>query len=300
MDRAVWSFWTKPFHHHYNLMWKSEKHHLYAWILSLETARKHYPETALYTDDEGYDLLIERLGLNFTEVHTDLNCIKDADPDWWVLGKLHTYQAQEKPFIHIDSDVFLWKAIAKYVTSASVFGQNPEWFDINGGSWYQPKNYHERLRQGGGWMPEEWSWFVENQGGEAICCGILGGQDFEFIRDYASKAISFINHPDNQAIWASMDHKIGDNILFEQYFLSACIAFHKRHTKTQFKDINVAYVFESPDMAYQGERACEVGYTHLIGGAKRNEKYARHLEARVAREYPEFYKRCLDSYQYAS
>lgn len=298
--RAVWSYWTKPFSHHYSSVWKSEKHHLLAWILSLETARRHCSETVLYTDDVGYELLVEGLGLNFTEVHTDLNCLKGADPDWWVLGKLYAYQAQEKPFIHIDTDVFLWNPIAKDVSSASVFGQNREWFHFDGGSWYQPKYYDERLRQEGGWMPEEWIWYVEHMGSEAVCCGVLGGQNCDFIRDYADKAIRFINHPDNQSIWASMDYKIGDNILFEQYFLSACIAFHTQQSNTQFQGINVGFIFESPEMAYQDDRAREIGYTHLIGGAKRNEEYAKRLEARVVREYPDLYKRCLNYYQRAA
>ena len=40
-------------------------------------------------------------------------------------------------------------------------------------------------------------------------------------------------------------------------------------------------------------RAREVGYTHLIGGAKRNEKWLKRLEERVARDYPAQYERCM-------
>lgn len=294
LERAVWSYWDKPFRHHHNSVWWSERHHLLAWILSLETARRHYPETVLHTDREGHRLLVDGLGLGFTEVHTDLDQLDGADPDWWVLGKLYTYRAQERPFIHIDTDVFLWQPIDPAVSSAPVFGQNPEWFNFDGGSWYQPKYYDQCLRQQGGWMPEAWRWYVDRRGGEAVCCGILGGQSPEFIRDYADQAIRFISHPDNQPIWAGMEHKIGDNILFEQYFLSACIAFHTQQANTRFQGITTGYVFESPEVAYQGDKAREIGYTHLIGGAKRNEEYARRLEARVARDYPNAYRRCLE------
>ena len=66
LSRAVWSFWSKPYQNHFNLAWKSEKHHLLAWILSVETARKHYPETVLHTDDDGANLFLNGLGLEFT------------------------------------------------------------------------------------------------------------------------------------------------------------------------------------------------------------------------------------------
>src|SRR5215475_8871314 len=43
--KAVWSFWTKPFEAHRHSMWPSAKHHLLAWALSVETARRHYTDS---------------------------------------------------------------------------------------------------------------------------------------------------------------------------------------------------------------------------------------------------------------
>jgi len=61
-------------------------------VLALESARRHYSETYLYTDDAVAQLLIDRLGLEFAHVSTDLNALADADPGWWALGKLYAYQ----------------------------------------------------------------------------------------------------------------------------------------------------------------------------------------------------------------
>jgi hypothetical protein len=102
--RAVWSFWSKPFKTHHKQVWLTEQHHLFAWILSLETARRHYPDTALFTDDEGAYLLVDQLGLDFAHVSTELNALSKSDPQWWVLGKLWTYRSQIEPFVHIDND----------------------------------------------------------------------------------------------------------------------------------------------------------------------------------------------------
>src|SRR5690349_4701476 len=109
--RAVWSFWTKPFRAYHRHLWTSPLHHLLAWVLSVETARAHYPRTALFTDEEGARLLIDGLKLEFTTVSTELARLQGESPDWWTLGKLWTYRAQSEPFIHIDSDVFLWKRL---------------------------------------------------------------------------------------------------------------------------------------------------------------------------------------------
>ena len=43
--------------------------------------------------------------------------LRGYDPSWWALGKLFAYAAEEEPFIHFDSDVFLWLALPEAVTS---------------------------------------------------------------------------------------------------------------------------------------------------------------------------------------
>jgi hypothetical protein len=246
----------------------------------------------LYTDDHGAKLLLDGLGLEFSQVSTELNQLSGADPQWWTLGKLYTYRAQTKPFVHIDTDVFLWKPLAPRVVAASVFTQNPEFFPFNGGSWYRPNFYNDRIREARGWAPREWNWYVSGRGDKAVCCGILGGQRADFIHYYADTAIDFLTHPKNHPIWERMEHKVGDNILFEQYFLAACIEYH-RQVGSDFKGLTEAYLFQSAEETYHTRRATEIGYTHLIGGAKRNEDLANRLETRVAKDYPQHYARCL-------
>src|SRR3954471_15845202 len=103
--RAVWSFWTKPWREHAGHDWPSEKHHLLAWILSFETARSHYPQTTLVTDDAGAEMLVDGLGLPFESVSTELNSLVQYDAALWMAGKLCAYRAQTEPFVHLDTDV---------------------------------------------------------------------------------------------------------------------------------------------------------------------------------------------------
>ena len=288
----MWSFWTKPFRCHYNETWLSAKHHLLAWVLSVETARRHYPQTLLVTDNEGAEMLVNGIGLEFDQVSTALNGFDTSDADWWVLGKLYAYRAQEEPFVHIDNDVFLWSGLPEELMTAPLCAQNPEYFSFELPSYYRPLVYDQALRNGNGWSPDEWTWYVSKRGGRAINCGFFGGTRLDFINYYADLAIRFLENPLNRSVWACVESKRRDNVIFEQYLLSACMVFHEHWANSPFKDISIRFLFHSLEDAFLPERAREAGYTHMIAGAKRNKKFTKRLEQRVARDYPTHYKRC--------
>jgi hypothetical protein len=291
--RAVWSFWTKPFRSHHKNVWLTERHHLLSWVLSVQTAKQHYPETALFTDADGARLLVDHLGLEFTHVSTALTALRAADPAWWVLGKLWTYRAQEQAFVHLDSDVFLWRRLPPRLERSGVFAQNPETFPPTDDSWYRPNQYDQALRCRGGWAPREWGWYTSRRINTAICCGFVGGRAVEFLRYYADRAITMILRARNQAVWTHLGSPIGDNILLEQYLLAACIEYHRGRQASKFRDVDIEYLFQSSDEAFDETTAARVGYTHLIGGAKSNAALLERLEARVRRDYPDLYERCV-------
>ncbi|MEO5929519.1 MAG: DUF6734 family protein [Candidatus Kapaibacterium sp.] len=290
--RAVWSLWSKPLHAGRSV-WISERQHLLAWILSVESARKHYPETALFTDDDGAAMLVEGIGLRFDHVSLELNALRDHDPEWWALGKIMTYRAQREPFIHIDNDVFLWKRLPERMERAPVCAQNPEYF-MEGASYYKPELLeHALLGDGAGWLPEEWRWY-RSMGGvqRAESCGIVGGSNTDFISYYADQAIRMVEHPDNARGWERLANRSEHNVLIEQYFLAACIE-HQRHHAAPDGDIGIEYLFNSLDDAFVPMRASQAGYTHLIADSKKSAALAERLERRVARDYPELYERCV-------
>lgn len=292
--RAVWSFWSKPFFAHRRGAWASERHHLLSWVLSLETAKRHYGPTALYTDDAGAALLIDRLGLEFDEVHLSLDRISESDPGWWALGKLHSYAAQTAPFVHIDSDVFLWKRLPARLEGAALIAQNPEPFEP-GASFYQPELFEQALEGvPGAWLPVEWRWFRASglpQRGE--CCGIVGGHRVDFVAHYAAQALRLLEQAPNRSALTRFSDKIGHNVEFEQYLLAACIEYHRQHADRAYGELGIEYLFPSVEAAFGSELARDLGYTHLIADAKRDPGIANRLEARVARDYPAAHRRCL-------
>ncbi|MCU0526266.1 MAG: hypothetical protein MUF72_15725 [Elainella sp. Prado103] len=293
MTKAVWAFWSKPFQTHRQSTWLSPKDHLLSWILSFERARRHYPETILITDDDGIRLLVDGLGLEFHHVSNELNVLRSQDPDWWVSGKLYAYRSQTQPFVHLDSDVFLWKALPEKMTTAPIFAQNPEYFTFGDpNSWYRPEICTARINANQGWLPEEWQFYVANRGERGISCGILGGNAVDFINYYADKAIQLIESPENQLALSFLDQRV-DSVLVEQYFLSACIMYHQNKTDSPYHNIEIQYLFNSPQDAFSTAKATDAGYTHLIAGAKRNRDLMEKLERRVAMDYPDRYQQCL-------
>jgi hypothetical protein len=289
--RAVWSFWSKPYLASRKQVWLSEEQHLLSWILSLQTARKHFHQTTLYTDDLGARMLVDGLGLEFDTVSTELNALDTHDPSWWALGKILTYRLQRDAFIHIDNDVYLWKPLP-LTSDTPLFAQNPEGFVV-GASFYMPEHFESAVKkQSEGWMPEEWQWYRKSgKFQRAESCGIFGGCRTDFVSHYASLALRIVEHPGNQSAWQSLSSKVERNILIEQYFLSACIEFHRSRPDSLYHGINIQYLFDNVDDTLNPRKAAEAGYTHLIAGAKRNRAAAVNLEKRVQKDYPEAYQR---------
>jgi hypothetical protein len=293
--KVIWSFWSEPFLAHHRGVWLSDKHHLLAWVLSTQAARRHYPRTMLYTDDAGARVLVDGIGLEVDQVVTSLNALSAQDVDWWSLGKLYAYGAQTEPFVHLDNDVFLWQPLGDHLESSPLLAQNPEYF-VPGRSYYQPEAFEGALDgEQGAWLPPEWQWYrASGRSQRAESCGVFGGHALGFIRHYAAQAIRLIEHRGNQPGWRRLPEKIGHNILFEQYLLAACVEYHKGRADSPHRDIDIRYVFSSMDEAFDPEIAGRIGYTHLIADAKRNPALAERVEARVAKDYPVQYQRCLD------
>lgn len=294
MMRAVWSFWSRPRETARAHPWLAERFHLFSWVLSVETARRHHPVTALATDTPGARMLVDGLGLEFGEVTTSLDALAGSDPSMWSLGKLYTYAAQREPFVHVDADVYLWKPLPRRLRTAPVFTQNPEPISVES-FYYRPRMVEDvLLSHDGGSVPEEWSWYLRSGlPPRGDCCGIFGGTDVEFIRYYARQAVGMVEHPVNRRAWLGIAHRELDVISVEQYLLAACVEHHARTPGSPFAKVRMEHLFSTLEGTYAPGRAEAAGYTHLIADTKRDPAVMARLEARIARDYPDAYERCL-------
>jgi len=287
--RAVWSFWSAPYAAHYRHAWARPVDHLLAWAVSVQAAARHYPDTMLVTDAPGRVLLVDRLGLPFTSVSTELDRLAGKDPDWWMMGKLVAYEIQTGPFVHVDSDVFLWKQLPAHVIEAPVLTQNPEGHMTGG---YRPDEIESALGGTGGCLPVEWEW-ARSLGpvlpGEN--CGIVGGQDAGFLRHYARQALAVIERPENRAGWSRLAGKQPYTYVVEQFLLSACIGYHAARADSPYRGVRVAHLFPSWAEAFDANHAARAGYTHLMG-AKGHRAAGQRLADRVRRDWPDLFRRC--------
>ena len=292
--RAVWSFWSKPFYAGRGWRWREPVHHLLAWGLSLRLARSHYPETVLITDTPGKTLLVNQLGLPFTHVSTELDRLQSEYPGLWALGKLVTYSLQDKPFVHLDTDVFLWRPLPGRITSAPVLAQHPENYHL-ADEGCGPRIIEKAFAQAGLDLPAEWEWSRSRreQTSREANCGILGGTDTGFIQHYARLALDLAQNPRYSAAWASIPDRDGLNTILEQFFLIACLDFHRSDPASPFSGTYIRYLFPSFETAFNPNYAARLGYTHLLADAKTNAYLTSRLEQRTQREDMSFYQHCL-------
>jgi hypothetical protein len=290
--RAVWSFWSKPFDAYYGRIWCKPLHHLLAWGLSVQTASRYYPETALVTDRAGKALLVDQLGLRFSEVSTELEKLRNVEPTWWALGKLVAYSLQDRPFVHLDSDVFLWKRLPHQLLAAPVFTQHPEGSCAENAD-YRPQDIEWAFAQESVKLPVEWKWARSNRSHLRVeNCGILGGSHVEFLRYYAQTAVDLVLRPENAGAWARLQSKHNHNFILEQYFLSACVEYHASDQSSRFHGVQISHLFPTGRDAFDPNQAARIGFTHLIAGTKSQPSVGRRLEARLRREDPAYFRRC--------
>jgi hypothetical protein len=288
--RAVWSFWSKPFRAQKGRSWLSPLHHFLAWGLSVRLARKHFPETMLVTDTPGKALLVDSLGLSFTHVSTELDNLRHVDSGWWALGKLVAYRMQQQPFIHLDTDVFLWKPLPPGMIAASVFAQCREEHLVHGHHEVERAFSEQNIA-----LPSEWEWSRSRSvhSYREANCGILGGNRVDFIQYYSGLAIDLIVNPNHAAAWQTIPHHDGHNMFVEQFLLDACFDFHRSHPQSPYRGIHMRYLFPTNTEAFDRVSAARAGYTHLLGDSKRHPHVARRLEERTQQEDPHFYRHCL-------
>jgi hypothetical protein len=290
--RAVWSFWSEPFAKHYRHNWGTSENHLLAWVISVETARRHYPDTLLVTDSAGKALLIDRLGLHFSEVSTELDRLDGRDAGFWMMGKLVAYSLQTQPFVHIDSDAFLWRRLPESLERAPVLAQHPERYETDHDI-YRSEELERAFGDTGGILPDEWKW-ARSRGPvvRAENCGILGGYRVDFLRYYAQSALDLIERKENVIGWSKVADKWRHNFLIEQFLLSAMLDFHRFHPESPFRGVRARYLFDSWEDALDPNCAADRGFTHLMAGAKRAPSVMNRISERVRRDWPDYWARC--------
>lgn len=293
--KIVQSLWTLPmlngrgeiYENRFHGGWLNVKYHLLSLAYSSLQLSKYYRKLSLVTDKAGNDMLINKMGLPYTEVTICLDELNDYDTQLWSLGKIHAYSIQDEPFIHVDGDAFIWEPFPKKFLTADLVAQNLE----HNYEYY--RTLMEELVSRNCYIPAVVSRItaLENEV-NAYNAGVYGGSNIAFFKAFAKEVDLFLknNLPNMPQL------QVGKlNAFFEQH-LFYCMAREwglKVACVTDIIDKEVLD-FMLKDISQFLQAPEKVKYIHLLGGeAKTDPAICNRLETLMKETYPEYYRRIL-------
>lgn len=270
--KCVLSFWTKPSLKDATVYKSSsgfvnQYYFACSFYLAFLLAKQWFKKVELVTDKTGYDFVIKKLKIPFDNVEVVLDEINDIHPELWAFGKLKAYSIQKEPFVHIDYDVFLFKN-PKSILNSNIITQNVESLNY---PFYA--NNIKRFNQNFKKLPAEWIDYQYKKNQVAYNVGIIGGQEYEALVDYAKKGMSIIlDNYEEVEKFSSVKHMLNDfNVVYEQYFLSAYMYYHGLKVDTYINKANDNYI---------------KGYTHALGSAKGDINNNLKIERMLRKSFP--------------
>lgn len=298
--KIVQSFWSKPALAQplTNQMlsragggWRSPKHHYLAWVLSCMQLSTYYDAVELVTDEAGKRLLIDELQLPYTSVRVELDALNPYDASLWAIGKLWAYAVQTAPFLHVDSDVFIWGPFPEAVGQAPLLVQGIDSTDL---TFYSLTL--SVLADAGFWLPPEIRAAHRTGSFRSISAGVFGGTDLAFIHEYSRQAIAFADRNQDKLARINVPG-IGPgmfNLIYEQLY-GWCLAEaqHRRVTVLLPDYTSTDSCCRIADFQQVYEK--KTTYIHLAGyKRKQDEAQCRVLENLVRHYYPAYYERVLE------
>lgn len=288
--KVIHSYWSKPNFkkgstHIYDRNtggWVDKKYNYMSWALSCLQFKKYYGNIELVTDLLGYDLLVNKMNLPYSNVNVCLDELNDYHPDLWALGKIYAYSLQNEPFIHADGDVYIYKKFDCSFEKSPIISQNIE----RGYDLYKQvyKNLENTLVYIPGVLIESKN--INNQI-IAINAGIIGGTNVDFFKSFAKEAFLFVDK--NKSILNRINIGLF-NIIYEQALLYALAENKKIEINYYLKDANQAFDGLCDFINLPGQN----GYLHAIGPYKQQKTIGDNLAYRLQSDYPEFYYKIMN------
>lgn len=266
--KIIQTFWSKPIHENSGFIhnrhkggWLSEKYFAIACALSFMKLKKIHGNVELYTDVKGKMWLVDELGLEYDKVHVKLDQFNFLPSALWAIPKLYVFSLQDKPFLHVDLDVFIWGKFSDHILNAPLIAQNfdkHQDYNIDAILFLEKNNSIDILKK-----------YLNYSDYNSINAGIIGGTDIEFIKEYSTSALNFIKEIENE--WNS-NEAAKLNFIAEQFFFYQLSLFKKKNINFLFESVGD----ENEDLMKFYLVPKSIKYIHLISNAKRN-PYACHM-----------------------
>lgn len=280
--KIIHSLWSKPMLLEDGTLgktgWRHPQYFYISWALSCLTFKEVYKDVELVTDAFGYDLLINKLKLPYTNIEVVLDELNHYPKELWAIGKLKAYEIQKEPFIHVDGDVYVWNSFGDSIENATLISQQK---DIDYG------HYSHALEEASNYGYEFPDFLLkEFQNQQTIIssnAGIIGGNDIKFIQEYCKMSFEIIDKNIDKPRFNGSSYAL----LYEQY-LFHCLA------KQQGKKIEY-YLEAKPDESEESHSFFnkyrqQKKFVHLLSMRKSEMKYCYDLRDQLKTNYPSYYE----------
>jgi len=283
--KIVQTFWSKPllqgatqtFYQRGDTGgWLDRKNYYVSWALSCLQLCKFYDQVELVTDEVGKEILIDRLKLPYTNVVVTLDKLNHFHTDLWALGKIHSYGIQREPFIHVDSDIYIWDKFG--IEHGDLISQNFE-----KGYFYNEilKNFSTHFS----YFPECLASQINNEHMvHSINAGIFGGSNWPFIQEYTRQAYHFV---ERNLVQLPMIEIAKFNVLFEQILFFYLAAEKNLEITPLVNDTFSTYGKWIVNFDGVPE---STKFIHAIGGHKKDVAVNEHICNHLQTDYPKHFE----------
>ena len=259
----IMSLWTKPCVDGKSHGFRSVEEMIESLILSVNVAKKHYPDIHFYTDKLGYEWIKPHLDqLPFTKIEVcldDFNWVPDV---YWSFVKVYVYTLQKEPFIHIDNDVFLWDKIPEYILE----GKDFVFQETEPMTWGAYDFYNRGLKIYSHAVHKD----IEIKD-IAVNCGIfacLTDAGLNLLNDYYKYGKYFVDHAD---LKADIDKEPNSqrwlaSVIIEQVYIYSLIVRDKLKWGTLLNEERSSY---------------RMRYSHMVAHFKRQELIVNRIKERI-------------------
>ncbi|MBO9584843.1 MAG: hypothetical protein J7574_11850 [Flavobacterium sp.] len=240
------------------------KETVYMTALSILYSHLWYDEIELYVDEIGFKFLY-MLPCAVTKVQND-NRI-----ELWMKSKIKAMELQTKPFVHIDTDIFIKKKI-EFSFDDVIVERKEDTYEVH---------YKKQVELFNKYTCRLPYWHSDL--GYSFNCGIFGFNDLQLRDEYLKSYYDLENiYIENQKDFDVLKKEGYETcILIEQYTLASLLNYKNNPPTTLLKGENITE---------HGKHADHIGYSHFFG-MKKYEKYVvEEIELRLSKIFPYWYK----------
>lgn len=284
--KIIQSYWSKPYNESNNLNrtggWSDKTFHYMSCALSCLKLSEFYP-VELITDQKGMDILVNKIGLPYSDTTTELEDI-DYPSSLWAMGKIITYSLQNEPFLHIDNDVFIWSKFSEHITKSNLVVQSIE-ENFHHNKFYLDLAIDKFNYISNSLLKQRNNKSITN----SINAGIIGGNDISFIKNYAKEAIKLIESNIKNII--QLENIKGINLVFEQCLFYSLLEQQKKTVTCLLGKTNKP---EYKELVEFWNIPNQKTYIHTISSYKEFYIIGEQVAQRLWYEYPEYFYRIQD------